>query len=63
MQEAIIEARLGIHNNHGGPFGAVVVKDGVIIGKGHNCVLLNKDSTCHGEMEAIRDACKNSYPP
>ncbi len=59
MQEAIIEARLGIHNNHGGPFGAVVVKDGTIVGKGHNCVLLNKDSTCHGEMEAIRDAEKN----
>lgn len=59
MQEAIIEARVGIHNYHGGPFGAVVVKDGVIVGRGHNCVLLNKDSTCHGEMEAIRAAERN----
>ena len=39
--------------------GAVIVKDGKIIGKGHNRVLLNKDATCHGEMEAIRDASRN----
>lgn len=60
MEEAINEAYEGIENGHGGPFGCVIVKDGKIIGRGHNRVLLNHDSTCHGEMEAIRDACRNS---
>ncbi|MCI5600098.1 MAG: nucleoside deaminase [Hallerella porci] len=59
MQAAILEARQGIENGEGGPFGTVIVKDGKIVGRGHNCVLLKKDPTCHGEMEAIRDACKN----
>ena len=51
MEEALKEAYEGIENNHGGPFGCVIVKDGKIIGRGHNRVLLNKDPTCHGEME------------
>lgn len=59
MDEALKEAYDGINNKDGGPFGAVVVKDGKIIGRGHNRVLKNEDPTCHGEMEAIRDACKN----
>jgi guanine deaminase len=59
MKYAIDEAYIGINNNHGGPFGCVIVRNGNIIGKGHNCVLLKKDPTCHGEMEAIRDACRN----
>lgn len=59
MEEALKEAYLGIEQKHGGPFGAVVVKDGKIVGKGHNSVVLKKDPTCHGEMEAIRDACRN----
>lgn len=59
MKLAIEEAYEGIKNHHGGPFGCVIVKDGKIIGRGHNKVLLNKDATCHGEMEAIRDASKN----
>lgn len=59
MEAALQEAYEGIEKNHGGPFGAVVVKDGRIVGRGHNRVLYKKDSTCHGEMEAIRDACKN----
>ena len=45
--------------NEGGPFGACVVKDGKIIGKGANKVLLNNDPTAHAEVMAIRDACKN----
>jgi len=43
----------------GGPFGACIVKDGVVIGKGSNNVLLNNDPTAHAEVMAIRDACKN----
>lgn len=59
MDEALKEAYEGIEKGHGGPFGAVIVKDGKIVGRGHNRVLLKKDPTCHGEMEAIRDACAN----
>ena len=59
MKVAIEEAQKGIRSGHGGPFGAVVVKDGKIIGQGHNMVVKNNDPTCHGEVSAIRDACKN----
>lgn len=59
MKIAIEEAYEGIKRKHGGPFGAVIVKDGKIVGRGHNRVLVNHDPTCHGEMEAIRDASKN----
>ncbi len=59
MSMAIEEARQGIQNGHGGPFGAVIVKDGVVIGKGHNHVVINNDPTCHGEVDAIRNACRN----
>ena len=59
MEEALKEAYTGIENGHGGPFGSVVVKEGKIVGRGHNRVLYKKDPTCHGEMEAIRDACQN----
>ncbi len=54
LNEAIQEARIGIYNNHGGPFGSVIVREGKIIGRGHNHVLANNDSTCHGEIDAIR---------
>ena len=56
MDLAIAEAKVGIENGDGGPFGAVVVKDGAVVASNHNCVLKNNDSTCHGEMEAIREA-------
>lgn len=58
MKLAIQQARNGIRHGHGGPFGAVIVKDGVVVGKGHNQVVKNNDPTCHGEMMAIRSACK-----
>ena len=58
MELAICEAKLGIHNGDGGPFGAVIVKDGKVIASGHNHVLSNNDSTCHGEIDAIRKAEK-----
>ncbi|MCR5715593.1 MAG: nucleoside deaminase [Lachnospiraceae bacterium] len=59
MEEAIKEAYIGIRKRDGGPFGTVIVRDGQIVGRGHNRVLAKKDPTCHGEMEAIRDACAN----
>lgn len=48
-----------LQTNAGGPFGACVVKNGQIIGKGSNHVLANNDPTAHAEIMAIRDACKN----
>ncbi len=59
MQAAIEEALEGIALRHGGPFGAVIVRDGRIVGRGHNRVLADNDPTCHGEIAAIRDACKS----
>ncbi len=58
MQQAIKEAEKGIKNNHGGPFGSVVVKNNEIISLAHNEVVKNNDCTCHGEMLAIKKACK-----
>ncbi len=56
MEIAISEARNGFLNGDGGPFGAVIVKDGEVVASGHNQVLKNNDSTCHGEIDAIRKA-------
>lgn len=56
MEAAVCEARDGIRAGDGGPFGAVVVKDGEVVASGHNCVLKDNDSTCHGEIDAIRKA-------
>lgn len=56
MELAVNEAREGIRNKDGGPFGAVVVRNGEVVASGHNHVLSNNDSTCHGEIDAIRKA-------
>ena len=48
-----------IETNMGGPFGACIVKDGNIIGKGSNHVISDNDPTAHAEIMAIRDACNN----
>lgn len=57
MEMAIEEATFGITNGEGGPFGCVIVKNGEVVGKGHNEVIKKKDPTCHGEITAIRNAC------
>lgn len=59
MLIATQEADSNLTTNEGGPFGAVIVKDGKIVGRGHNRVLIKHDPTCHAEVEAIRDACQN----
>ena len=48
-----------LRTNAGGPFGACVVKDGNVVGKGSNHVLSRRDPTAHAEVVAIRDACRN----
>lgn len=59
MREAIQQSLEGMERNEGGPFGAVVVKDGKIVGRGNNRVTSSNDPTAHAEVVAIRDACKN----
>jgi len=58
MQRAIDLSRKGMQSNEGGPFWAVVVKDGKIIAEGNNCVTSSNDPTAHAEVVAIRNACK-----
>ncbi len=58
MNEAIKLANSNVSSLNGGPFGAVIVKDGRIIGKGANMVTSMQDPTAHAEIVAIRDACK-----
>ncbi len=58
MKLAAEEAFAGIRAGHGGPFGCVIVKNGEVVGRGHNEVLKNQDATCHGEIMAIRAACR-----
>ena len=52
-------AQQNILTNDGGPFGAVIIKNNEIVGKGNNQVVLKNDPTAHAEIVAIRDACKN----
>ncbi|WP_266368377.1 nucleoside deaminase [Tellurirhabdus rosea] len=59
IREAIRLAREGMEAGQGGPFGAVIVKDGQIIGQGCNQVLATNDPTAHAEVVAIRDACQH----
>lgn len=58
MQLAIDTALDNIKNNEGGPFGAVIAKDGVLIAKSPNTVTTSNDPTAHAEINAIRLACK-----
>lgn len=57
MRRAIALSRLKMRAGEGGPFGAVVVHDGRIVGEGWNRVLASRDPTAHAEVVAIREAC------
>src|SRR5579863_3114222 len=59
MARAIELSLENIHAGRGGPFAAVVVKDGKIIAEGTNCVTSTNDPTAHAEVVAIRAACKH----
>lgn len=58
MDEAVRLSLQNMQTGEGGPFGAVVVKDGIIISRGNNQVLKTNDPTAHAEVVAIREACK-----
>lgn len=59
MSRAVqLAAKAGLGERSGGCFGAVVVKDGEVVGEGYNQVLSLKDPTCHAEVQAIRDASR-----
>jgi guanine deaminase len=58
LRMAIEEAFRAILQHEGGPFGAVIVREGKLLGKGHNTVLKSHDPTAHAEINAIRDACR-----
>lgn len=59
LLQAISLAEENVITTQGGPFGAIIVKDGVIIGKGVNRVTTNLDPTAHAEIMAIRSACQH----
>jgi len=58
MQRALALSAQALQEPGTEPFGAVVVKDGVIVGEGFNHSVAHHDPTSHGEVEAIRDACR-----
>jgi tRNA(Arg) A34 adenosine deaminase TadA len=58
MREAIRLSRRALREGQGGPFGAVIVRKGKIIGRGWNQVTSANDPTAHAEVNAIRDACR-----
>ncbi|MGB6977391.1 MAG: nucleoside deaminase [Gammaproteobacteria bacterium] len=58
MREAIRLAEEGSQAGHGGPFGAIIVCENRIVGKGYNQVVSSNDPTAHAEIQAIRMACQ-----
>ncbi|HTB97642.1 MAG TPA: nucleoside deaminase [Terracidiphilus sp.] len=58
LRRAIALATENVQTGKGGPFAAVIVRDGVIVGEGANSVTSTYDPTAHGEVNAIRAACK-----
>ena len=58
MEKAIALATENVTSGRGGPFGAVIVRDGGIVATGVNMVTATNDPTAHGEVVAIRNACE-----
>ena len=58
MKRAVVLSRTGMELGHGGPFGALVVRQNEVVGEGWNEVLRAKDPTAHAEVVAIRNACR-----
>ncbi len=59
MKQAIELARAGSKHGQGGPFGAIIVFEGKVVGTGSNKVTSTNDPTAHAEVVAIREACRN----
>ena len=59
IKQAVKIGREGMRAGRGGPFGALVVREGEIIGQSSNCVTSSMDPTAHAEVMAIREACRN----
>jgi tRNA(Arg) A34 adenosine deaminase TadA len=58
MRRAIALALDNVRTGRGGPFAALVVKDGSVVAEGANCVTTSNDPTAHAEVVAIREACR-----
>ena len=58
MREAVSAAEHGVSRRDGGPFGAVVVREGRVVSRAWNRVILENDPTAHAEVNAIREACR-----
>jgi guanine deaminase len=58
MRRVLELSERGMQSGHGGPFGCVIVKDGVIVGEAHNEVLSSNDPTAHAELLAVRRASR-----
>jgi tRNA(Arg) A34 adenosine deaminase TadA len=59
LKMTVDEAFRGMREGEGGPFGALITRNGKVIGRGHNTVLASSDPTAHAEINAIRDACRS----
>lgn len=57
LQQAVAVSQKGMEEGVGGPFGCVIVKDGVVVAEGCNRVTTDQDPTAHAEVVAIRKAC------
>ncbi|HEY5550385.1 MAG TPA: deaminase, partial [Opitutaceae bacterium] len=55
MRAAIALAEDGLRNDHGGPFGCVIIRNGAIVARGSNRVTSTNDPTAHAEITAIRE--------
>jgi len=58
MREAIALSRANVREGKGGPFAAIVVKNGIVLARGTNLVTSTNDPTAHAEIVAIREACR-----